>query len=314
MKGRLADSYAACRRSARQAASHFYYSFYLLGRRRRQSMFALYAYLRRTDDLGDSPLPAEKRRRQLAAWREDLRAALAGDCQQAILPALVDTVGRYNIPQQYLYDVIDGMEMDLEPTCYATFADLQEYCYRVASVVGLACIHIWGFHSDRALQPARTCGQAFQLTNILRDLAEDAQRGRVYLPQEDLARFGYTHDDLRGHVCDDRFRRLMRFQIERAERLFREALPLEPYLSSGGRRIFRAMVATYYRLLQEINRRDGDVFSSRVQIGRGRRASLAMGAALGHRRLCPALRSGAKSPAAPEDPPQSYLPNDGHAD
>ncbi len=204
-------------------------------------MCALYAFLRRTDDLGDSTESVERRRSALETWRRALRRALGGQYDDPLLPALADTVRRYGVPSVHLEDVIDGVEMDLEPCRYETFADLEVYCHRVASAVGLACLPIWGCSSDEAEQPARRCGLAFQLTNILRDLKEDAACGRVYLPAEDLERFDYTLDELRAGVRNERFRQLMRFEIGRAEQLYESGAELEPHLSADGQRACSAV-------------------------------------------------------------------------
>jgi phytoene synthase len=275
MSWNLRESYAHCRQIARQSASSFYYSFMLLPKRKRMAMCALYAFLRRTDDLGDSNAPAGERRNGLASWRIALASSLDGQHSDPLLPALADTVRAFQIPPEYLNDVIDGVEMDLEPVPYQTFEQLERYCQRVASAVGLACIRIWGTRTDRAEEPARRCGLAFQLTNILRDLREDALRDRVYLPQQDLDRFGYSAAELRQGVYDDRFRRLMRFEIDRTERLYDEARALEPWLDADGRRIFGSMVAVYRALLDEIKRMDGDVLSNRVRLSRWRKMRIA---------------------------------------
>jgi len=269
----LDASYAHCREIARRAGSNFYAAFILLPRAKRRAMWALYAFLRHCDDLSDNEDDAanDNRREALAAWRISLERAFAGEFDHPLLPAVTDTVDRFQIPREYLTAAIDGMEMDLGPCRYETFEDLKLYCYRVASVVGLACIHIWGFTDERARQPAIDYGVAFQLTNILRDLREDLLRGRVYLPQEDLRRFGYTTEDLRAGVGDDRFRRLMEFQVDRAEQFYRAAAPLAGYLHEDGRRILRALTATYHGLLREIRRAGGDVLHHRVRVGRLRR-------------------------------------------
>ena len=172
------------------------------------------------------------------------------------------------MPAVYLHAVLDGVEMDLDAADYATFADLYPYCYRVASAVGLACIHIWGFTDERAKVHAEAAGIAFQLTNILRDLGEDAGRGRVYLPREDLERFGYDAEGLKGEMRDDRFRALMRFETERAAAYYREAEPLAGMLRPAGRAVFLTMLRTYRALLDEIVRRDYDVFTRRVRLSR----------------------------------------------
>ncbi|MES1213829.1 MAG: phytoene/squalene synthase family protein [Singulisphaera sp.] len=281
MTSDLVASYAQCRTITRRTARNFYYSFLVLPRDKRSAMCALYAFLRATDDLSDSDQPVEERRTALIAWRRQLTAALDGDSAGSLLlPALVDTVSRFKIPREYLYDCLDGVEMDLTVRSYETFADLREYCYRVASVVGLACIHIWGFSDRAALSPASDLGVAFQLTNILRDLKEDADRGRVYLPQEDLRRFQYTVGDLSQGVRNAHFRELMNFETMRAADLYDRGAQLEQYLSRDGRSALRAMTGIYRGLLKEIKRRDGDVFSSRVRLSPWRKSWIAVKALL----------------------------------
>lgn len=271
----LAASYQYCQRMARRSASSFYYSFLLLPKPKRRAMCALYAFLRLTDDLSDAASPAFDRRAALADWRASLDRSAAGQHDHPLLPALADTVTSYAVPHDYLHAVIDGVEMDLEPREYHTFEDLEQYCYRVASAVGLACLRVWGCRSPEADEPARRLGVAFQLTNILRDLKEDAARGRIYLPREDFERFGYSCDDLREGRRDDRFREMMRFQIARTENLFTAAREVEPCLDQDARGIFGSMVSVYRALLDEIKRLDGDVFTTRVVLSRWRRMRIA---------------------------------------
>ena len=275
MNSTLRTSYASCRSIARQSASNFYYSFYLLPKDRRQAMCVLYAFLRKTDDLGDSEQPVEIRRRALQNWRASLSDALEGPCADPILPAVVDMATRYRMPVECLFQVIEGVEMDLDPQRYATFEELRQYCHLVASAVGMACIHIWGFRSPHAFAPAQECGLAFQLTNILRDLKEDADRGRVYLPQEDLERFGYSERDLAAGIYDQRLQRLLDFQIDRAEHFYRHAVKLEPYLDPWGRRVFGTMITTYHQLLDKIRSRKQDVLKKRLRVNRWHRFRIA---------------------------------------
>jgi phytoene synthase len=275
LNSELDASYAHCQQIARNASSSFYYSFLLLARPQRQAMCALYAFLRRTDDLGDSDAPLAERRVALRAWRQSLQRSLGGKYDDPLLPALADTIRRYGVPRECLEEVIDGVEMDLEPTHYESFDDLAHYCHRVASAVGLACLPIWGCTSSEADVPARSCGLAFQLTNILRDLKEDAQMGRVYLPREDFERFGYTPDELKAGVRNERFRDLMQFQIERAEQLYAAGSDLVSHLSADGQKVFGSMVAVYRALLAEIKRLDGDVLSRRVQLSRWKKMQIA---------------------------------------
>lgn len=274
----LAQSYAFCQQLTRREAGNFYPAFCILPRDQRLSMCALYAFMRIADDLSDSAEEVPVKRRQLAQWREDLRRSLTGEYRHELHPALHDTVRHYAIPARYLEDVLDGCEMDLEPVCYATFADLKLYCYRVASAVGLACIHIWGFSNERAKEYAEQAGYAFQLTNILRDLREDAERGRVYVPADELARFGCHPIDLKAGRMDDAFRELMRFQVARARGLYESAWPLLALLSRPGRAVFLVLARTYRALLGEIERRDYDVFTTRVRLSTWRKLGFVLSA------------------------------------
>src|SRR5262245_43236443 len=206
MSPSLSRSYAYCERLARREAGNFYHAFRVLPGHQRRAMCALYAFLRVTDDLTDDVAAVEQKRANLAVWRKHFDKALAGVCSHPVHPALHDAVQAHAIPREYLDAVLDGVAMDLDQTRYETFADLYTYCYRVASAVGLACIHIWGFAQESAKAHAESAGIAFQLTNILRDLGEDAARGRVYLPREDLDRFGYTEEALFRSQRDDSFR------------------------------------------------------------------------------------------------------------
>jgi phytoene synthase len=278
MTDSLASSYRYCEALTRREAGNFYPAFRILPAGKRRSMCALYAFMRIADDISDESGPVEQKRQQLHSWREGLHEALAGVYRHRALPALHDTVLRHRIPAPYLEAVIDGVEMDLEPVAYSTFADLRVYCYRVASAVGLACIHVWGFDGEAALRPAEDAGIAFQLTNILRDLGEDAARGRVYLPQEDLRRFGYDGDRLRLGKCDAAFHELMRFEVQRAREFYESAEALIPLLSLDGRAVFQMMARTYRGLLEEIERRGYDVFSGRVRVSRWRKLWFALGA------------------------------------
>ena len=264
MKDELANSYAHCRQIARQAASNFAWAFWLLPADQRRGMEALYAFARQTDDLADNsePIPQE-RQQKLAAWRSELEAALAGNAIGPLWPALADTVKRFEIPPAYLRQIVAGVEMDLTHSGFETFADLRHYCLHVASAVGLACLAIWGCRDERAIGPATDCGIAFQLTNILRDLKEDRQLGRCYLPREDLARFPDQLD-------------LLRFEIARAEQLYDSAAETARYLPGPGRRMFRLMHATYRALLAEIQRDPLVVLHRRIRLSRPHKAWLAV--------------------------------------
>ena len=274
----LDDSYRHCQRLAKRTAGNFYYSFLTLPRDRFRAMCALYAFMRVTDDLGDSDQPMEARTAGLAEWRGELTRVLDGAvADHPVLPAMVDVVRRHGIPRHNLFDVITGVEMDLGPVAIQTYDELRRYCHHVAGAVGLACIHVWGFHDDRAIAAAEECGLAFQLTNILRDLREDVLRGRIYLPREDLDRFGYSADDLARGVADDRFRNLMQFEVARAREHYAAARSLFDYLDAPGQPILDAMLQIYGGLLDEIERSGYDVFSRRVSLSRYRKWSITLG-------------------------------------
>jgi phytoene synthase len=263
----LQTSYQCCQQVARQAASNFYWCFRLLPREKRSAMHALYAFSRRADDLVDNGQAIAERRLALKQWRSQFDDALAGQFSEPLLPALADTVHRYSIPERYLYDILDGVEMDLEPVHFATFEQLRMYCYRVASAVGLACIHIWGFHDQSATAAAIDCGIAFQLTNIIRDVHEDAGRNRLYLPHEDLSRFGCTLEQLNTAGSIPAWTDLVQFEINRAEQYYRQGATLLYQLDRDGRRVFRLMMGTYWYLLNKLHRRADDVCRQRISIG-----------------------------------------------
>jgi phytoene synthase len=274
----LERSYAYCERLARREAGNFYHAFRLLPRPQRRAMCALYAFMRVADDLTDEPGDLDGKRAALERWRSQLHDTLAGRYHHALHPAFHHTVLTHGVPTEYLLDVLDGVGMDLEPAGYDTFADLYRYCYRVASAVGLSCIHIWGFEGEEAKPYAEAAGIAFQLTNILRDLAEDAGRGRIYLPREDLERFGYTSEQLQRGEHSEAFRALMRFEAERARGYFEAATPLARLLPPPGRAVFLVMSRTYHALLDAIVRSDYDVFRRRVRVSTWRKLWFTAGA------------------------------------
>ncbi|HLA85612.1 MAG TPA: phytoene/squalene synthase family protein [Thermoguttaceae bacterium] len=280
------SSYRFCHAAARRAGSNFYPCFLVLPGAQRRAMEAIYAFMRHTDDLGDRPgTDATVRITALRAWRDTLDRALGGESggvtgperggPENILPALGDAVRRFAIPPEHLRAVIDGVEMDVHGTTYETFDELAEYCHRVASAVGLACIHVWGFHGEEAIQTARHCGLAFQLTNILRDLKEDAAMGRVYLPREDFRRCDYSVEALRRGEADEAFLRLMRMEIDRAEAFYREGARLFDHLERPGQRIIGLMFGVYHGLLRKIASDPAAVLSRRVRVGRMERLRLA---------------------------------------
>jgi len=268
MTPELDAAWRACRGVARRSGSNFACIDWLLPLDQRRGIEALYAFGRRCDDIADSQEPLDYRRQRLARWREQLRAALAGHPDDPVLTALADTVGRFVVPQHLLWRIIDGVEMDLDHRGYKTYAELRRYCEHVASAVGLACLAIWGCRNDEAILPAADCGVAFQLTNILRDLQDDGRRGRVYLPHDELARFGVAPVDWLGPVGTSKLRELIVFQCQRAVGLFDAGRRTERYLDVGPRRVFHLMWATYRRILAHIERDPLVVLQRRVRLSR----------------------------------------------
>jgi phytoene synthase len=278
----LHNSYRYCTRLARAQARNFYYSFLPLPPHKRAAMCAIYAFMRGADDIADAA--GGGRAQRLQEWREALERALRGDYgESALLPAFHHAVEQFGIPPGYFHLLIDGAAMDLEPTAYITFADTYRYCYHVAAVVGLVCVHVFGFAEEDTAEVTRLAeynGIAFQLTNILRDLREDAQAGRCYLPGEELARFGYSRDDLREGVDCEAFRALMRFQVERARQYYLRAAPLVEMIHADSRPCLRAMRSIYGGILDEIVARNYDVFTRRARVPGWRKLLIAGSACL----------------------------------
>jgi phytoene synthase len=258
-------SYAHCLRLARRAARNFYYGFLLLPGPKRDALCALYAFMRRADDIADEAGTLAQKRAGLAAWRAALDRALAGDCgADPVLPALADAVARFAVPPRYLHDLLSGTEMDLSVCEYAAFDRLREYCYRVAGAVGLCCAHVFGFRDARAPELAEILGIAFQLTNILRDVPADLALGRVYLPADELARFGCPPGALAAWAREQRpaFRQLMKFQAERAWQFYNEGIELIRLVEPDSRAALWALARIYSGILEKIEERDYDVFSA----------------------------------------------------
>lgn len=280
--GPLDTSYRYCEAVARREARNFYYSFRLLPPARRRAMSALYGFMRHTDDLADEAGEPAAKRAALAAWRAELVAALAEPAATkapsgwAGWPAFADTVRRHAIPVRHLHEVIDGVAMDVEPRRFATFDELYHYCYLVASAVGLCCIRIWGYESSdgRAERLAESCGIALQLTNIIRDVSDDARAGRVYLPREDLERFGVTPAELAATATSEPLRRLLAHEGQRAYHYYEQARPLVGLVAPVGRPVLRAIAGIYRALLDEIAGRGYDVAPRRIALPGWRKAAI----------------------------------------
>ena len=264
-------SYEYCRHVAKRRARNFYYSFVLLPRKQRDAMCAIYAFMRRSDDIADDDsAPAEERRQDILRWRDSVRSVLAGGApEDPGLAAFRDTVEQFRIPHSFFFELLDGMESDLSNRVYRTFDELYRYCYQAASVVGITTIHVLGFDKESAIPLAEKCGVAFQLTNIMRDVAADAAMGRVYFPEIELEDFGLSRESLLGlelRSDDRRFQRFMEFQWQRADGYYRESAGLLPLLSPAGRPAFWVMVATYRGLLRQIRNARFAVLEGKVRL------------------------------------------------
>ena len=276
--------------------SNFSYAFFFLPRRKRDALYAVYAFCRVTDDLVDeglsvaadlqkiaSPTLATTPMERLKSWRAELESCFRGEAAHPVIQRLAKVIREFQIPHGYFEELLNGVEMDLNRSRYATFAELEQYCYRVAGVVGLMCIEIFGYRAPNTRTYAQHLGTAFQLTNILRDLGADAAQGRVYLPQQDLRRFGYSEQDLMAGRITPAFRDLMRFEVERARQFYaaaRTALPVEDYQSMLPADV---MGAIYSRLLDRIEDRGYDVFSERIRLSDAHRLWLALTCWIKHR-------------------------------
>jgi len=273
----ISASYEACHRIARSSHSNFYYAFFLLPRKRRDGLAALYAFMRFVDDVADENHDLSAKQRGLAQWRAALDEAVnaSGRANQSappsaaeVLPALVDTMRRYRLPARYLHDLISGAEMDLTVNSYATFDRLREYCYRVAGTVGLTCTHVFGFRDPRALDLAERLGLAFQLTNIIRDVHDDYAMGRVYLPHEDLAQYNVAPEDFARSEATLGVRELLRFEAARAWQCYEEGAALLDLIEPESRPALWLLVHTYSALLARIEELDYAVFGERVRLSK----------------------------------------------
>lgn len=246
--------------------SNFYYSFLILPKPKRDAINVVYAWCRYTDDIVDEEESVKQKYDRLHLWRREFERAIEGTSRYPLLNKLSQIIQRFNIPLYHFHDLIKGMEMDLLKTRYATFEELREYCYRAASTVGLICTEIFGYKHEGAKEYAINLGIALQLTNILRDINVDAKKGRIYLPLEDLERFGYSEEELLAGTYNQKFVQLMKFECERARSYFKLALE---NLSEEDKPLFLAaqiMEAIYFRLLLDIERAQYNVFDKRIRL------------------------------------------------
>jgi phytoene synthase len=255
-----------CQQKAAQSGSSFYYSFLFLPPERRRAITALYAFCREVDDTVDECTDATVARNKLAWWRSEVAAMLAGQPTHPVTRALQPHLAPYALEGKHLQAIIDGMEMDLDQTRYLDYPGLQRYCWHVAGVVGLLSASIFGVTNPQTLQYAEKLGLAFQLTNIIRDVGEDARKGRIYLPVNELQQFGVTAADILNARHSENFEKLMAFQVERAERIYEEAFALLPQEDRRTQRPGLIMAAIYHALLDEIRRDGFHVLNQRISL------------------------------------------------
>lgn len=264
----LESAYETCRTITRREAKNFYYAFLTLPVAKRRAIYAAYAFCRYCDDSVDEETSIDAKLTALADLQSNLDATYAGNASSPVFLALADVARQYDIPRSYFGEVIRGVESDLVKDRFENFDELREYCYRVASVVGLICLQIFGYENDDAKEYAVDLGLAMQLTNIIRDVREDLDMGRVYLPQDEMARFGYTEEDLKNGVRNQAFVDLMKFQSGRAREYFDRGFKLLPYLSRRSRACPAVLGTLYSKVLDRIEASDYDVLESRVSLSK----------------------------------------------
>ncbi|MHA1989140.1 MAG: presqualene diphosphate synthase HpnD [Promethearchaeota archaeon] len=263
---------------SKQSRSSFYYAFNLLPPAQRDAMNTVYAFCRQTDDIVDEGNEANHLKyEKLRKWRIELEKSFTGYSDYQILNKLASTISRFNIPLEPFFELLKGMEMDLQINRYLTFNDLELYCYRVASTVGLMCIEIFGYNHKSTKEFAVNLGIALQLTNILRDVKKDAEKGRIYLPQEDLAKFGYGENDIFSHNYNDKFTEMMKYQVNRAKEYFDKATACLNLEDKKAMFAARAMQHIYYRMLNKIVDVDYDIYNNNIKISKFKKVGIALG-------------------------------------
>ncbi len=271
MTSQLEIAYDYCQRVARKQAKNFYYAFRTLPTPKRRAIYATYAFCRMCDDIADEDMPIDEKRRQFSETRNLLTESLrrtgpevGNDALPPEFAALSDATAAFGIPHHYYTQVIEGVESDLVKTRFENFEELKAYCYQVASVVGLICIEVFGYEDEAAREYAIDMGIAMQLTNILRDIKEDAERDRIYIPLDEMARFGYSEDDLKQGIIDERFRSLMALQVNRARDYYQRSQKLFPLIDAGARACPKVLHLAYRSILDRIDAQGYDVFSQRI--------------------------------------------------
>ncbi len=268
-----------CQDKAAKSGSSFYYSFLFLPEQKRKAIMALYAFCREVDDVVDEIHEEHVARMKLNWWREEIRRLFHDQPQHPVTLALKPQLSNFNLQENYFYDIIDGMQMDLDYNHYQSFKDLSDYCYRAASVVGLLTVEIFGYNNKQTLRYAHDLGMAFQLTNILRDVREDARRGRIYLPADEMQQFNVSADDLLKNETPENLQKLLKFQADRARQYYHQAVDLLPEEDRFQQRSGLIMKAVYQSLLDEIELDGFHVLDYRIKLTPLRKLWLAFKAA-----------------------------------
>lgn len=263
---------------SRGSKSSFYYAFNLLPALKRDAMNTVYAFCRKTDDIVDDGNETEDLKYQkLLKWRIELEKAFQNESEYSLLNKLAKTINQFNIPVDPFFELIKGMEMDLQNKRYFTFKDLEQYCYRVASTVGLICIEIFGYKNKSTKEFAENLGIALQLTNILRDVSNDAKKGRIYLPQEDLSKFNYNEDEIFNKIYNRNFIELMEFETNRAKYYFQKATDSLSLDDKSAMFAARAMQHIYFRILERIIKSNYDVYNNNIKVSSFEKIGISLG-------------------------------------
>ena len=281
----LERAYDHCQQVAKEHARNFYYAFRTLPIHKRRAIYAAYAVCRLWDDIADGDAPLSEKRRMFAETRHTLASIMADRHEEANMDrcqhvqpeyvALANATSTFSIPVRYYDEILEGVESDLVKDRFANFDELRDYCYKVASAVGLICIEVFGYDDPRAEEYAVDMGIALQLTNILRDLNEDAGRDRIYLPQDEMDRFGYTEQDLKSQVVNDEFRALMQYQVDRARSYYERSRPLFDMVEPESRACLRGLHEAYGAILNRIEQSGFDVYSQRIGLSSGEKLLIA---------------------------------------
>lgn len=263
---------------AKKSNSSFYYAFNLLPAEQRDAMNTVYAFCRQTDDIVDEgSVTDELKYEKLRKWRIELEKSLSGHSVYPIINKLSRTIQKFNIPLEPFFDLLKGVEMDLQKKRYITFNDLRTYCYNVASTVGLMCIEIFGYRHPSAKDFAVNLGIALQLTNILRDIKKDADKGRIYLPKEDLEKFNYYESDIFNNTYNENFQKMMKYQVKRAREYFDTATSCLNLEDKKAMFAARAMQHIYYRMLNKIVDADYDVYNKKINVSTFQKVGISLG-------------------------------------